>query len=149
MKKLVVLFVVLLVSGCASVPYQPYAREVKKKPREGGVIALRSEHRPEDRARADFLMSANCGDASASIAEEGEVVVGEKTNTSANKYQEPEAQSGFRIGGIGFASGARAGENTNVESQTSQVKEWQISYQCVANAPVSVPSAGKKPISRK
>lgn len=144
MKKLATLICTLALSACATMPYEPYAREVKKKPRDGGVIALRTEHRPEDRARADFLMSANCGDSSVNVAEEGEVVVGEKTNTSANKYQETQPESGFRIGGIAFASGAtRPGENTNVESQTSQLKEWHISYQCIAAAPA------KKTLSRK
>jgi len=133
MKKIALLFCVTIISGCATMPYEPYAREVKKKPREGGVIALRTQHRSEDRARADTMMSANCGESSVSVAEEGEVVVGEKTNTSANKYQENQPASGFSLGGIAFGSGnTRPGENTNVESQTSQIKEWHIAYQCMA-----------------
>lgn len=132
----------LLATACATMPYEPYAREVKKKPREGGVIALRSVHRPEDRARADFLMAGNCGsDAVVKVSEEGEVVVGEKTNSSSNRRREEEMGSGFRIGGIAFAS-AVPGENTNTQSETTQVKEWQISYEC---SPIEQPGRGKRP----
>ena len=146
MKKLVVLCLAALVSGCATLPYQPYAREVKKKPSEGGLIALKTEHRPEDRARADSLMAANCGsDAIVKVKEEGEAVVGEKTNTSQNKYQE-NRDTGFKLGGITFANGGtRPEENTNSVSETVQLKEWHISYECVANAPAPK-KKGKKAI---
>jgi hypothetical protein len=150
MKKLVALLPALLIVACATVPYEPYAREVKKKPREGGTIALKTEHRPEDRARADYLMSANCGTgASVNVAEEGEVVVGEKTSSSSNKHQQAARQeSGFTIGGIAFASGdgRPAGENTNTESSTTQLKEWHIAYNCVADA---APAKTKKSVSKK
>lgn len=148
MKKLAVLLSALLITACASMPYQPYAREVKKKPRVGGTIALKTEHRPEDRARADYLMGANCGTASAvNVTEEGEVVVGEKTNSSQNRTQQMERDSGFSLGGIAFASGGtHPSENTNLESQTTQLKEWHISYQCVAD---NAHSHGKKSVSRK
>lgn len=146
MKSSLVLFVTILLAGCATMPYQPYAREVKKKPRAGGVIALKSEHRPEDRARADFLMSANCGtDATVNVSEEGEVAVGEKTNSSSSKKNETGYGSGFKIGGLDFTSGPRPEENTDVQSETVKLKEWQIAYECVAMAPV--PARGKKPVS--
>jgi hypothetical protein len=148
MRSLKVFALCALISACATVPYEPYAREVKKKPREGGTIALRESHRPEDRARADFLMSANCGDTVVKVQEEGEVVVGAKTNTSSNKHQSQDSESVFSIGGIAFASGARPGENTNTQSETSQVKEWQINYQCIAQQETA-PAAAKKPISRR
>jgi len=140
------LLAIFVLAGCASMHYEPYAREVKKKPREGGVIALKTEHRPEDRARADFLMSANCGQESiVRVAEEGEVVVGEKTNSTTNKAQENQSESVFRLGGIAFASPGRPGENTNTQSQTIHLKEWHISYQCTATAPPKqLPLARKK-----
>lgn len=146
MKKILAVFVALAVTGCATVPYQPYAREVKKKPREGGVIALKTEHRPEDRVRADYLMSQNCGtDYTVKVNEEGEVVTGEKTRTAQNKYQENREQ-GFRLGGMQFGTGqTRPEENTNSVSETEQVKEWQIAYTCLANAPVAAPK-GKKTV---
>lgn len=148
MRSLKVFALCALISACATVPYEPYAREVKKKPREGGTIALKEIHRPEDRARADYLMSANCGENVVKVDDEGEVVVGAKTNTSSNKHQTNESESVFSIGGIAFASGARPGENTNTQSETSQVKEWQINYQCIAQQAPS-PDTGKKPISRR
>jgi hypothetical protein len=49
MKKLTILLASALAVGCATIPYQPYAREVKKRPRQGGMIALHAEYRPEDR----------------------------------------------------------------------------------------------------
>lgn len=148
MKKLVALAPALLIVACATIPYEPYAREVKKKPREGGTIALKAEHRPEDRARAEYLMGANCGSAaSVSVSEEGEVVVGEKTNSNSNRNQQSQYDSGFSIGGVAFASGnPRQGENTRTESSTTQLKEWHIAYQCVADA---APARGKKPVSKK
>lgn len=150
MKKLLVLGLALLVSGCATMPYQPYAREVKKKPGQGGLIALKTEHRPEDRARAESLMASNCGgDSIVKVLEEGEQVVGEKTNTSQNRYQEQRQASGFSLGGIKFSNGqTRPEENTNSSSETVQLKEWQINYECVANeAPVM--KKGKKSASHK
>jgi hypothetical protein len=129
-----------LVAGCAAQPYQPYAREVAKKPRQGGTIALRLEHRPEDRQRADFLMSANCGsDGVAEVAQEGEVVVGQKTSTSGVKDsdQRPK-EEGLRIGSFTFG-GAPGGPQER--RQTSQVvtneKEWQIVYECKRTAPLA------------
>jgi hypothetical protein len=148
MRNLKIFALCALISACATVPYEPYAREVKKKPREGGTIALNATYRPEDRSRADYLMSANCGDHLVKVAEEGEVVVGEKTNTSSNKTQSMENESGFRIGGIAFASAPRPGENTQVESQTTQVKEWQIQYQCIAQQENLPRSTSKKSIRR-
>lgn len=147
MKKILVLIVSVLVTACAVVPY---AREVKKKPREGGVIALKTDHRPEDRQRADAIMAANCGsDATVSITDEGEVVVGEKTNSNANKTNENRPVNSFGIGGLSFGSAAtRPTESTSVTSETTQLKEWQIAYNCnphgASNAPAAAPAATVK-----
>lgn len=147
MKNLVLIMATTLVVGCASMPYQPYAREVKKKPREGGVIALKTEHRPEDRQRADFLMAANCGaDVLVNVQEEGEVAVGERTNSSASKTNS-QRDEGFSLGGIKFVSGVKPSEDTATSSETVQLKEWQIAYNCVA---VRAPAEdSKKKVSRK
>lgn len=151
MKKIALVLVASFVSACASMPYQPYAREVKKKPNEGGVIALKTEHRPEDRQRADSLMAANCGsDAIVKVQEEGEVAVGEKTKSNSNKVQENQPASGFSIGGLRFGSNeTRPGENTDTTTETVQVKEWQIAYNCVAIKAPEVNAPSKKGISRK
>ncbi|RZA08271.1 MAG: hypothetical protein EOP11_05315 [Proteobacteria bacterium] len=136
MKKILVLALALLSTACATMPYQPYAREVKKKPGQGGLIALKTEHRPEDRARAESLMASNCGsDAIVKVTEEGEAVVGEKTNLSQNRYHDQKEATGFRLGGINFSNGSsRPEENTNSVTETIQLKEWQINYECAAIA---------------
>ncbi len=150
MKFVLLLPVIVLISACASMPYEPYAREVKKKPRSGGVIALKPTHRPEDRARADFLMAANCGsDATANVAEEGEVVVGQKTdaNSNTNKREGQSPKEAFRLAGISFTSGGTPpGEETTTSTETTQLKEWQIAYSCEANN--RLPANSKKKISR-
>jgi hypothetical protein len=149
MKKIVLFAVAVLFAGCATVPYQPYARDVKRKPGEGGVIALKTEHRPEDRQFADSKMASNCGsDAIVKVSEEGEVEVGEKTNTvgGASKTNN-EGSGGFKLGGITFGS-AKPSEDTttHASSETVKLKEWHIAYNCVAHKEAA---PAKKGISRK
>jgi hypothetical protein len=119
----------VVVSGCA---YVPYAREAKKKPHEGGVISLKTDHRPEDDQKAQAMMAANCGsNASVKVLEEGEVVVGERSNTNANKTNQMQDSGGFSLGnGFKLGGGSRPSENTNTVSETTQLKEWQIAYTC-------------------
>lgn len=137
------LFAIALFSvGCATLPYQPYAREVKKKPQHGGVIALKAEHRPEDRARADLLMKNNCGGKEVTLAEEGEVVVGEKTDSTASKTRGTAHDNSLQFGAISFGS-SRPSEDTQTSSHTTQLKEWHISYHCVAGTSAS-PVAKKR-----
>ncbi len=132
MKVILLMGLTLLLASCQTMPYQPYAREVKKKPAEGGLIALRTEHRPEDRARADELMAANCGKKQPTVKEEGEVVVGQKTDaTTSTKQGYDQGDSGFKLGGIRFG-GEEAGatESGSTSATTTQLKEWQIAYDC-------------------
>lgn len=132
MRRLAIALGALMMTACQTMPYQPYAREVKKKPAEGGVIALKTEHRTEDRQKADMLMATNCGNMGVKVTEEGEVVVGEKTNasqsTSANQRDES-----VKIGGLNFLTGKKKNSmDTATSSETVQLKEWQIAYACVA-----------------
>ncbi|MCO5144195.1 MAG: hypothetical protein M9962_13990 [Oligoflexia bacterium] len=118
----------LILNGCA---YVPYARESKKKPREGGVISLKSDHRPEDQQKAQAMMAANCGnDRMVKILEEGEVVVGERSNTNSNSSNRMQDSGGFRLGGLRIGGSQQPGMNTNSVSQTEQIREWQIAYTC-------------------
>ncbi len=113
-------------------PYQPYAREVKKKPAEGGVIALKTEHKTEDRTKADQLMATNCGNMGVKVTEEGEVVVGEKTNASAST-QAQQKDEAVNIGGLNFLTGKKKNSmDTSTSSETVQMKEWQIAYSCIS-----------------
>lgn len=116
-------------SGCSTIPY---AREVKKRPSEGGVIALRATHSPEDRAKAETLMRSNCSAGSLKILEEGEVAVGTKTTSDARTSQD-QGNTGFSIGALTF--GSDPSSRTSGSSETTQLTEWQISYECVASAP--------------
>ena len=75
----------LLFTACQTVPYQGQARDVKRKPREGGLIAVPLDPKSEDRAKADIAMKSNCGTLGVKVLEEGEVVVGQKTNTNSSE----------------------------------------------------------------
>lgn len=142
--------------GCQTMPYQPYARDVKKKPQTGGTIALHSEHRDEDRAKATQMMSSTCGSNEVKVVEEGEVVVGQTTNTNANQNSNyGNKQQVGTLFGMPVTSGSDASTNTNSTATTTQLKEWQITYECVAAATITTPaaktsSASKaKPVTKK
>jgi hypothetical protein len=117
--------------ACQTVPYQGKAREVKRKPSEGGIIALSVDHRPEDRTKADEKMKSNCPQAKVKILEEGEVAVGQTTTSNASEAYRPSSQR--KVGsvfGMPLVTGQAAGTDTATSSTTTQLKEWQISYEC-------------------
>lgn len=120
-------------NACQSLPYQPYARDTKKKPQQGGVIALKLEHRSEDSALAQQLMASNCGPKPVKVIEEGEVVIGEKTSTQADESYRAGEKSN-KVGslfGIPVMSGGRdPNTQTRTEANVTQLKEWQIVYEC-------------------
>lgn len=119
--------------SCQTVPYQGQAREVKRKPSEGGIIALAVNHRPEDRAQADVRMKSNCAQSEIKILEEGEVAVGQTTTSNASETNRAstERKAGMLFG-IPVMTGQASGTDTSTSSTTTQIKEWQISYECVA-----------------
>lgn len=129
----VVVIEVLLMMGCQTLPYQPYAREVKRLPGKGGEIALKAEHRDEDRAKAQTVMASNCGNLKLKILEEGEVVVGQTTNSNATEVHN-RAQQGTTVGsffGVPITSGEReASNNMATTATTMALKEWNIKYEC-------------------
>ena len=111
--------------------YVPQARDVKRKPHVGGVIALKTEHRDEDRQKADSIMKSNCGNLSIKILEEGEVVTGQETKTTGNETNRDDSRSNVgSLFGIPLTSGSAAGKETQQSATISQLKEWQISYEC-------------------
>jgi hypothetical protein len=110
--------------GCSHVPY---AREVKKKPSDSGIIALHTNPTPEDRAKADSIMQMNCAGKEVKVTEEGEVTVGTKTLSSGSSAMGNPNENGFLTLGSGPAV------NTYGNSETSAVKEWQISYECIGS----------------
>lgn len=140
MKKLFIISILtFIISSCQTLPYQPYARDVKKKPQTNGIIALKAEHRDEDRAKADVMMRANCGSAPVKVIEEGEVVIGQESVTNANTSQQRGQESeqvGSFFGLPVMAGGKDPSQTTTAKVATTQVKEWQIHYECVGKKSV-------------
>jgi hypothetical protein len=128
--KFVVALSLLMMAGCQTV-YTPKAREVKKKPKSSGVIAMPTNYRPEDKDKADYYMKQNCGPFAVNITDEGEAVVGQSTkNTaSATNREDSRGQVG-NLFGIPVMSGTGSGVDSQSSSITEQIKEWQITYVC-------------------
>lgn len=133
MNVIIAILAAAVLFGCQTMPYQPYARDVKKMPNKGGIIALHTEHRDEDRAKADMMMKKNCGDTPVKITEEGEVAVGQTTTGNATETKDAGSQ-GQKVGslfGMPIMSGAAdPSKNTSSTTTTTAVKEWQIAYEC-------------------
>lgn len=141
---------ILVLAGCQTMPYQPYAREVKRMPGNGGEIALKTGHRDEDRAKAQTMMMSNCGSSPMKVLEEGEVVVGQTTNSNAQQTHDA-GITGTNIGtflGMPVTSGGReASNNTSSSATTTALKEWNIKYECekiVAEGPAAAPKKVRK-----
>ncbi len=127
---------ILALAACQTMPYQPYARDVKRKPNQSGVIALKTEHQEEDRQKAMAMMNSNCQPLPAKIVEEGEVAVGQESTSNSNTSK-TDGHSSQQVGnffGIPVMStGSKPTESTNSTISTKTIKEWQINYECVAN----------------
>ncbi len=142
MKNLFNIFLLLIGTtifvSCQTVPYQGQAREVKRKPSEGGIIALTVDHRPEDRSKADEKMKSNCANSTIKILEEGEVAVGQKTTSNSSDSYRPSTQK--KVGtlfGVPLVSGQAGGTDTASSATTIELKEWQISYECLPSKKVT------------
>ena len=117
--------------ACQTMPYQPYARNVLVKPGQSGVIALKGEHRDEDREKALSMIASNCSNKPYTITEEGETVVGQKTVSSADEtHQEGNRQQVGTLWGMPVTSGSGPSKNTQTSATTENVREWQIKYEC-------------------
>ena len=112
--------------SCVTVPYQPYAREAKKKPGVSGTVAMKLERRAEDEALAQSHMAKNCGSKKVNVDEEGEVVVGEQTDSTVQKSAG--SKSDFAMSG--FAFGSKPTEDSSGSSTKTALKEWHITYSC-------------------
>lgn len=134
MKNLALIVTIATVSTLVGCAYVPYARESKKKPREGGIISLHTDPRPEDRMKAESLMASNCGPGyMAKVLEEGEVAVGTRTTGQASRGRDEAPTSGFKIGGFSLGGSPGTSDTTNTASETTSLREWQISYICEKN----------------
>jgi hypothetical protein len=140
-QSILVVSFVLGLTACQTMPYQPYARDVKKKPGQNGIIAMHMDPRDEDKQKANQMMASNCGSAPVKVLEEGEVAVGQETKGTADTTKS-KATQGTTVGslfGLPITSGGQdAQDRTSSSSVTTAVKEWQISYEC------SSPATSKK-----
>lgn len=129
------LFALILFSYlCAcQTTYVPQARDIKRKPKNGGVIGIPLAQKAEDRSRAEELMRSNCQPLTYSVVDEGEVVVGQETksNTSQTNRDDTRRNEGNFLG-MAMISGSAGGSDLNQSSVTTQLKEWQITYNCEA-----------------
>lgn len=138
MKNIILLFVLgFIISSCQTMPYRPYAREVKKKPKQNGVIALKPNYNEEDKNKAMMLMQSNCAPQTYNILEEGETVIGQEAVTNSNTSKNsgsPSAQVGSLFGIPVRSGGEDPSEKTSSTVTTNHVKEWQIVYECKIEA---------------
>ena len=134
-------------TACQTVPYQGEARDVKRRPQEGGVVAIARKFRPEDRTKADEAMRSNCAPNGFKIVEEGEVTTGQEVtgNTRETNRANTETQVGS-LWGIPITSGDRGGKDSQTSSVSRDIKEWQISYNC--EKPAAVTPATHKKVTR-
>jgi hypothetical protein len=107
-------------------PIPPYAREAKRKPQAGGIIALHQSPTVDDRKLADTMMTSNCGTVAVKVLEEGEVDIGERTQGTAQKLKGEEGKSFLGI----IPIKAEKPPETKTDSTMLRVKEWQIVYEC-------------------
>ena len=134
--------ILTILAGCQTLPYQGQARDVKRRPNDGGIIAMKVDFRPEDRAVAEQKMRANCSSSDVRIESEEEVVVGQKTEaTSRDTNRESNQHQVGTLFGMPLVSGDAGGKDTSVSSTTVQVKEWQIVYKCAIGELSTAPKA--------
>lgn len=115
--------------------YVPQARNISRKPRNSGVIGIPVSHRPEDRQKADELMKQNCAPQPFNVVDEGETVIGQETKSTASESNRDDTRRNEgNLFGMNFISGTAGGKDTSQSSVTTQLKEWQISYNCEAAA---------------
>jgi hypothetical protein len=128
MNLIIFLGTALILNSCAGMnKYRPYARNVKKKPGRSGVVALKLEHRKEDRDLAKSFMKDNCGTKKSKILDEGEVVIGTTTNSNSKSREGGTSNFGSLFG---IPLKTQTADSTSKTSTTTQEKEWQITYKC-------------------
>lgn len=126
-----------ILCACQTV-YVPQARDVKRKPQTGGIIAMPTNFKPEDRQKADLLMKQNCGDLSVKIADEGEVVTGQSTKSNSNSTNRDDSQhEAGNLFGIPVIAGTGSGVESSNTAITTQLKEWQVAYDCESVKPTT------------
>ncbi|MEZ0390655.1 MAG: hypothetical protein ACAH59_00465 [Pseudobdellovibrionaceae bacterium] len=133
MKKSIFSLMIISQLCACQMAYVPQARDVKKKPRNSGIIGIPVTQRAEDRQKAEELMKTNCAPQAFSVVDEGEIVVGQETKSSANEINRDDTRRNEgTLMGMSLISGSDSGKETSQSSVTTQLKEWQISYNCAS-----------------
>lgn len=134
MKKALSLSILASALCACQTMYVPQARDVKKKPNIGGVIGMPTNYRAEDRQKADTLMKQTCGENTVKITEEGEVVTGQSTRSNTNTTNRDDTRhNAGNLFGIPVIAGSASGQNSENTAVTTQLKEWQVAYDCDFN----------------
>lgn len=125
----------LWLTACQTVPYQGEAHDIKRKPQEEGLVGIPINYRDEDRSKATQHMQTNCAPYSYKILEEGEAAIGQQTKSNGKETdrKSSERQVGSLFG-IPLNSGEAGGKNTESSQVITSIKEWQISYKCLATS---------------
>lgn len=111
-----------LLTGCVSMDFTS-ARSVSVKPGHGGVVSLSHPDDPRSREKGVAIMRQTCQGKEYEIQEEGEVVVGSRSSSTA----ESSTSRPSGVPGISFGSSA---PSTQTESVQSNLTEWRVTYGC-------------------
>lgn len=111
---------------------------------QGGVYALIGDR---GKAWLDLKNKANahCGQGGYEIVREENAVVGQQTttnantNTSADRYSGSRTRDGYHSSRTRSRSSTYASSNTSVNTQTSQVKQYQVTYECRQSGRITEP----------
>jgi len=108
------LFLLITAYGCSS------ARQVEILPGNGGTVAISPRDSQEARDKAHILMSQTCQGRGFEIIKEGEVVVGQSTQTHHNQ----QANLGKNKYDPDYSS------YSSSSTDTSNKIEWRIEFRC-------------------
>jgi hypothetical protein len=143
MKKIVFKLTLMSYLCACQTMYIPQARDIKRKPKSGGVIGIPLAQRAEDRSRAEELMKHNCQPLLPIVIDEGETVVGQETRSSISETNRDDSRRNHgEFLGMALISGSNSGKESSQSSITTQLKEWQIVYNCESEK--TVPTSKKK-----
>jgi hypothetical protein len=110
-------------------------RVVSSSPGQGGVIALQRGLFQQEEARAQLAstMATNCGQRRPRVVKEGEVVVGQRTQSASNTNSSSQSTGGTVRVAPNLAVGQSNTEGTSTttgNATTQDIVEWRIEYVC-------------------
>lgn len=117
---------ILAVSACAHWDFTS-AKSITVKPGKGGVLTLSPQSDPKARAKAQAIMNDTCQGKRPEITEEGETVVGSRTTANAREEGGHAAAQPSRGK---WVAAARPTRETSETSESRNITEWRITYEC-------------------